>query len=534
MASSPPPSTSATEAPAPAAPTPSGDTTQAYSHQCFICLLNDLESPGETFVNPCPCTLEAHESCLLRWVAESESNRTQNKPLRCPACHARIRVDEPPDAVVALRDGLWRGFKNVSPYVLLSFVVGGGAVGSAWYGLMSAHLFAGPVATARWLGLHTLVNRRPNGAVWRWVPLWSFTAKIWALSLVGPGLAIGRAIPAVGNILLIPGSFLAGALLVAWDDMPTWPPSPAWAITLFPFLSLTYNNLYYEFFGSFDRKLNNALRARPPVQEDREPAPRLEGEGAAQQGGVQGQQGDNEPEDQSIWAALWGLGHAVVDIFRDREIVVEAELVPRQHVHGDIEVQVEVGEEPLGDEEFDDEDVQAMVQEVQEILDGNAAPEGALPDAPPADQADNAEAAPQPQQQEAAPAPVVPNNNNNNNENNDEVAAGGDFGRMGTTLGDLVSSVVLSLLYPTICYASGELLRVALPRSWVTRPTMSWSGRPQMATGLLQRRWGRSLVGGCLYVVLKDAFSLYAKYRQVQQKGKRRVRNVERRRDASA
>lgn len=192
-------------------------------HTCFICLLNDLETPDQPFVNPCPCTLEAHESCLLRWVAESEANRpggtsgpssAAGKPLRCPACHARIRVDEPRDAVVALRDGVQRSFARASPYVLLSLVVGGGAVGSAWYGLMAAHFFAGPGATARWLGLQTMVDpRRPTGvAVWRWAPLWSFTAKIWALSLVGPALTIGRAIPAVGNILLVPASLLVSSL----------------------------------------------------------------------------------------------------------------------------------------------------------------------------------------------------------------------------------------------------------------------------------------------------------------------------------
>lgn len=214
MAPSPPPSTSD----APTAPTLTRTETQ-YNHQCFICLLNDLETPDQPFVNPCPCTLEAHESCLLRWVAESEANRTQSGPksLRCPACHARIRVDEPSDAVVALRDGISRGFARVSPYVLLGLVVGGGAVGSGWYGLMSAHTFAGPVATAEWLGLQTLVNRRPSMSVWRWAPMWTFTAKIWALSLVGPALTIGRAIPAVGNLLLLPTSLTVSQLrCFAW------------------------------------------------------------------------------------------------------------------------------------------------------------------------------------------------------------------------------------------------------------------------------------------------------------------------------
>jgi hypothetical protein len=69
----------------------------------------------------------------------------------------------------------------------------------------------------------------------------------------------------------------------------------------------------------------------------------------------------------------------------------------------------------------------------------------------------------------------------------------------------------------------GELIRATLPKARVTR---GWR-RP---AGLLQEQWGRSLVGGCLFVVLKDAIALYTKYRRVQVKANRRVRNVERRR----
>ncbi len=310
--------------------------------------------------------------------------------------------------------------------------------------------------------------------------------------------------------------------------MPTWPPSPAWAATLFPFVSLTYSNIYYEFFGTFERRLNRALRARP-AEEDREAAPRREGDAAAQQGGGEGQQGDNEHHDQSVWAAIWGLGQAVVGIFRDQEIVLEAEVVPHRHAHGDVEVQIEVGEE-----QFDDEEAQAMAQEFQEILNEVDAGEqlqqlrAAEQDAPPVAQVDNVEPPPQ-QQQQAAPAPQAQINNDNDD---DPVPAGDNNRAVGGTLTDIMSSIALSLLYPSICFGMGEVLRLSLPRSWVTRPAPSWGSRPQ-ATGLLQRRWGRSLVGGCMYVVLKDAFTLYAKYRQVQQKSKRRVRNVERRRDTS-
>jgi hypothetical protein len=218
-----------------------------------------------------------------------------------------------------------------------------------------------------------------------------------------------------------------------------------------------------------------------------------------------------------------------VGIFRDQEIVLEAEVVPHRQVQGNVELQIEVGEE-----QFDDEEAQAMAQEFQEILDEVDAGEGqqqlraAELDAPQVAQVDNAEPAPQ-QEQQAAPAQQAQNNNGND----DDVVPAGDNNRaVGGTLTDIMSSIVLSLLYPSICFGMGEVLRVTLPRSWVTRPAPSWGSRPQ-ATGLLQRRWGRSLVGGCMYVVLKDAFTLYAKYRQVQQKSKRRVRNVERRRETS-
>jgi hypothetical protein len=320
--------------------------------------------------------------------------------------------------------------------------------------------------------------------------------------------------------------------------MPTWPPSPAWAVTLFPFVNLTYNNIYYEFFGAFERRLNRALRARP-AEEDAEAGPRLGAQAAGQQGQGDGQQGDIEGREQSIWAAMWGLGQAVVGIFRDdQEIVLEAEVVPHRQGHGDVELQIE-----LGEEQFDEDDVQAMAQEIQEILDEVDAGEHLQQiraeeqqNPPQAAEVDNPEPAPAPQQQqgeaqvqrgEAREQPAQ------NNDDNDDAVPAGDNNRVaGGTLTDIMSSIALSLLYPSICFGMGELLRVSLPRPWVTRPAPSWGSRPQV-TGLLQRRWGRSLVGGCLYVVLKDAFTLYAKYRQVQQKSKRRVRNVERRRGAS-
>jgi hypothetical protein len=188
-------------------------TPSAGTHSCFICMQSDAETPTLPFVNFCPCTLEAHEACLLTWISEKEKTSSPNRKPVCPACQHRISVEEPYDAVVALKEGLHRGFARVSPYVLLALVMSGGAVGSGWYGLMSSHIFAGPEATARWLGLQSLIGRTGrDGPLYRWMPFWRFTVKTWMLSCVGPGLVVWRAIPGVGNLLLMPISLMVSLI----------------------------------------------------------------------------------------------------------------------------------------------------------------------------------------------------------------------------------------------------------------------------------------------------------------------------------
>jgi hypothetical protein len=101
----------------------------------------------------------------------------------------------------------------------------------------------------------------------------------------------------------------------------------------------------------------------------------------------------------------------------------------------------------------------------------------------------------------------------------------------------LADTILGALIFPSIAAAMGELLKHSLPASWVTPPSsspnVSWlggwittggkagsSGRP---TGFLQTRWGRSLVGGCLAVGLKDAVLLYVRWKMAQNHRRRRI-----------
>lgn len=95
--------------------------------------------------------------------------------------------------------------------------------------------------------------------------------------------------------------------------------------------------------------------------------------------------------------------------------------------------------------------------------------------------------------------------------------------RADDALGSLINFFAGAFLWPTVSYGMGRLLQLALPKAWVNRSHSSSS------TSLLQERWGRSLVGGCLFVVLKDAFFLYVEYRRALNRPYRSIRSVDRR-----
>jgi hypothetical protein len=80
-------------------------------------------------------------------------------------------------------------------------------------------------------------------------------------------------------------------------------------------------------------------------------------------------------------------------------------------------------------------------------------------------------------------------------------------------------TIMGALFFPAVAAAMGEVLKISLPARWVGRGVgVGIGGR-----GLLMEKWGRSLVGGCLFVVLKDVVTLYCKWRKAKDFGKRKV-----------
>jgi len=83
----------------------------------------------------------------------------------------------------------------------------------------------------------------------------------------------------------------------------------------------------------------------------------------------------------------------------------------------------------------------------------------------------------------------------------------------------LAESILGALAFPAVSAVMGEMLHFVLPKAL----TSYVPGRYGKPTGLLQARWGRSLVGGCMFVVLKDAVMLYVRWRMARDHRMRKV-----------
>lgn len=89
--------------------------------------------------------------------------------------------------------------------------------------------------------------------------------------------------------------------------------------------------------------------------------------------------------------------------------------------------------------------------------------------------------------------------------------------------GNLPEIILGALAFPAISASMGGLLKYVLPKSWTAASSLERS-RP----GLLQTRWGRSVVGGCVFVLLKDALVLYCRWKLAQTHRRRKVLNYDR------
>jgi len=85
--------------------------------------------------------------------------------------------------------------------------------------------------------------------------------------------------------------------------------------------------------------------------------------------------------------------------------------------------------------------------------------------------------------------------------------------------------VIGSLLLPAVASAAGELLKLALPLSWIS-PRWNYHA-PSRRVGFFATKWGRSVAGGLAFCVLKDMLVTYCRWRLAEAHKKRHIMNYD-------
>lgn len=177
--------------------------------RCFICLTDEEPSDNPSdWVSPCPCTLEAHQDCILEWVTDCERS---SKPLNCPICKSPIHMEGPSDLLVCLSDSFSRRFTKVSPFLLLIGATAGAQVTLEAYGRLAMRIFSGKRAlrdftwdfTKSAFSLKSRAIRSSRSAL--------------ILTCVAPALVVGQLLP---NMMFLPTASVVCFICPYYDFHP--------------------------------------------------------------------------------------------------------------------------------------------------------------------------------------------------------------------------------------------------------------------------------------------------------------------------
>ncbi|QIW95045.1 hypothetical protein AMS68_000563 [Peltaster fructicola] len=450
--------------------------------KCWICFSDSTEDTPETspWRDPCPCALVAHEECLLDWIADAEAPKNTSRgglitpQILCPQCKAEIKLARPRNYIVDIVRLLDRSTARlVMPggVVLLSL--------DLLYKLSFAHgehsiyrIFG--TADADRILLPVLQNRvRPPTDFEMPLPqirdraLMSVAHYIqhWRLYL---------GLPLVTPILLL--------------SRTTWHFSEALLTvvpTLFFALQPSYTGEPFSFV-QWPPSASMAFALLPYVR-----------------------QGYNMYYERVWGARVRGWRKEILPLTSQTQTTDTPAHDPVQAIE-DAADDTNVFEIRVDGGIWEEWEEHAPVEDAQPEI-GQAAEEAG------------------PEVEGAAPAPDVPVEPAQPAQRQAVQAER----RLSFSPASLAESVLGALVFPTIAELSGELLRLALPKAWTSpaaaiAAVSSRSGFRAGSKGILHEKWGRSLIGGCLFVVFKDALMIYVRWKMAQMHRNRRVLDYDR------
>ena len=449
---------------------------------CWVCREdeNDDTPTSSPWRSPCSCKLQAHEACLLDWVAELEKPgpaSVAKQKVECPQCKTPIKITRPRSLFL---NGL-RRFQRIQGLTIIPLcfaILGGGLVTSLYsHGATTVYVVFGAEDAARILAPPDL-------------PAYKNLVH-YALPFVPASLLLSRTSIGDRFLSLMPLAYLF--LPTPDRSTPLWPPSASLTLIALPFIRMTYNTIYKFLFAKKEQAWLRELQPR---------------------GGEGNTDGGNGQADQN--AGVVEEGNMNIEFGIQVEVVEEEEEEDEalQEVLADVQGQQGAQDRPAAD---------AQGQRPQEeVLQGQPAGQDA-PDVDPV----AAQLAPPPQQ------------NAQQNQNGNGLNAAN---ALPIIINVILEKAVGALVFPAIASGIGHALNALLPPTW-TKPTeiihrsfahKYFDSSTKTTTGFLQTTFGRSIAGGLLFVVLRDSLGLYAKYSLAVQHRKRSIADYEARREAGS
>lgn len=394
---------------------PTLSRTSTFGKKCWICMSDASEDDPNNppiWRSPCKCSLTAHESCLLDWVADLEhpkNNSKRKKPqIQCPQCRSELRISRPKSYVV---DGYRTVDRALGRMVLpgLGVAALGTFYAGAWiHGFQSVYVVFGPEDAAQ---IFDRASRKPG---------WLFAYALIPINLIFARTHYAEFILPGGTLFLLSTQLSDKFEL----DMTIWPPRPSTVFACLPAVKTMYNWCYHKAFCDLNKKWLEEVRPRHGQPAEETQADEADAEQAQEIPGA-GEQGPQDMEEGELEPGV------VLEVQLGQDIDDQ----PEGHVH------------------------QILGERGDQWIDGTSS---------------------------------------------------------------IMQTIMGALAFPAVAAGMGQLLSYALPSSWLSNANYM-NGRP----GLLRTKWGRSVVGGCLFVVLKDALILYCRWKLAQTHRLRRIMNYD-------
>jgi hypothetical protein len=163
--------------PAESAAAPQSPQSQAPAREvrrCWVCMGDETDDTPENDVwrSPCPCSLTAHETCLLEWIADKEApppgQIAHNHQIKCPQCQTPIKVQRPRDVLVSVADGVQRVARVLILPTALCGIAGCFYSGFVSYGANAIAMVFGSEAADTLLAPQTFDSLENSHIVRKW------------------------------------------------------------------------------------------------------------------------------------------------------------------------------------------------------------------------------------------------------------------------------------------------------------------------------------------------------------------------------